>query len=142
MVTILETVADYAPRIKDADMLTEYVRQSLKRTITHKIASDGELKVLTIDPAIEKQISASVRTGEHGAYLTLAPDAAQKIIDSLARQVERFNQAGIMPVVLVSPAVRMYFKRLTEQALPDLIVVSYNEIENDVKVQSLGAVAA
>jgi len=142
IVTILETIADYAPKIKDTDVLTEFVRQRLKRTITHKIAPDGELKVLTIDPNLENKITSSVRSTEHGTYLAIDPDTAQKIIDNLSEQVNKFNQAGLTPVVLVSPAVRMYFKRLTEQALPDLCVVSYNEIENDVKVMALGAVAA
>jgi flagellar biosynthesis protein FlhA len=98
--------------------------------------------VMTIDPAVEKQITSSVRSSDHGSYLALEPDVAQSIIDNLNSEVEKFNQAGLSPVVLVSPAVRMYFKRLTEQAIPDLFVVSYNEIENDVKVTSVGAVAA
>lgn len=142
IVTILETIADNAPKIKDPDVLTEYVRQSLRRTITHKIAPDGELKVLTIDPAVESKILSSVRSSDHGTYLALDPDDAQNIINNLSDQVEKFNQAGLTPIVLVSPAVRFYFKRLTEQALPDLCVVSYNEIENDVKVMAVGAVAA
>lgn len=141
-ITILETIADNAPRIKDTDVLTEYVRQSLKRTITHKVAPDGDLKVMTIDPAVEKKITSSVRTSDHGAYLAIEPDVAQSIIDNLKHEVEKFNKAGIAPVVLVSPVVRMYLKRLTEQALPDLCVVSYNEIDNDVKVTAVGAVAA
>jgi flagellar biosynthesis protein FlhA len=141
-VTILETIADNAPRIKDPDLLTEFVRQSLRRTITHKIAPNGDLKVMTIDPVVEKQITSSVRSSEHGSFLALDPDTAQGIIDKLAEEVERFNKAGLPPVVLVSPAVRMHFKRLTHQVLPDLFVVSYNEIENDVKVTAVGEVAA
>lgn len=142
MVTILETIAEFAPKIKDADMMTEYVRQSLRRTISHKVAPEGDLKVLTIDPMVEKQITSSVRSTEHGTYLAIDPDTAQNIINSLKNEVDKFSKAGLMPVVLVSPAVRMYFKRLTEQAIPDLFVISYNELENDVKVQALGAVAA
>lgn len=141
-VTILETIADNAPRVKDTDILTEYVRQKLKRTITHMIAPDGDLKVLTIDPAVEKKITSSVRSSDHGTYLALEPDVAQSIIDNLSREVDKFNKAGIQPVVLVSPVVRMYLKRLTEQALPDLFVVSYNEIEDDVKITAVGAIAA
>lgn len=142
MVTILETIAEFAPKIKDADMMTEYVRQSLRRTISHKVAPEGDLKVLTIDPMVEKQITSSVRSTDHGTYLAIDPDTAQNIINSLKNEVDKFSKAGLMPVVLVSPAVRMYFKRLTEQAIPDLFVISYNELENDVKVQALGAVAA
>ena len=142
VVTILETIADNAPRVKDTDVLTEYVRQSMKRTITHKIAPDGDLKVMTIDPSVEKQITSSVRSSDHGTYLALDPDIAQGIIDNLSSEVDKFNQAGLTPVVLVSPAVRMYFKRLTEQVIPGLYVISYNEIENDIKVTAVGAVAA
>ena len=141
-VTILETIADNAPRIKDPDILTEFVRQSLRRTITHRIAPDGDLKVMTIDPAVEKQITASVRSSENGSFLALDPDTAQGIVDRLVQEVERFNKAGLPPVVLVSPAVRMHFKRLSQQVIPELFVVSYNEIENDVKVTAVGEVAA
>jgi flagellar biosynthesis protein FlhA len=141
-VTILETIADNAPRVKDADVLTEYVRQSLKRTITHKVAPEGEMKVMTIDPSVEKKIASSVRSSDRGTYLALDPATAQSIIDNLSAETEKFSKAGLMPVILVSPVIRMYFKRLTEQSLPDLCVVSYNEIENDVKITSVGAIAA
>lgn len=142
MVTILETLADNSPRIKDTDVLTEYVRQSLRRTITREIAPDGDLKVLTIDPEVEKTIASSVRSSDRGTYLALDPNTAQGIIDNISTEIEKFNKAGLTPVMLVSPAVRMYVKRLTEQVIPDLFVVSYNEIENDIKVTAVGAIAA
>lgn len=142
METILETISDHTPRVKDPDMLTEFVRQSLRRTISHKIAPDGDLKVLTISPQVEKEITQSVRQTDTGTYLAMEPAAAQNILSSLSEKVGKCGEAGIMPVVLVSPVVRMYFKRLTEQSLPDVVVVSYNEIENDVKIHSVGAIAA
>jgi len=142
MVTILETVADHSAKVKDADMLTEFVRQALKRTISHKLAPEGELKVITIDPQVEKLITASVRHTEQGAYLTLEPDKAQSIIDNLSATVGKCSELGLEPVVLVSPVVRVYLKRLTEQVLPKLMVISYNELENNVKVQAVSAVAA
>ncbi|HEX3026324.1 MAG TPA: flagellar biosynthesis protein FlhA [Clostridia bacterium] len=142
LVTILETLADHAPKIKDTDLLTEYVRQSLKRSISRKFAPEGTLNVLTVDPQIEKMITSAVRQTDGGTYLALDPDKAQTVINSLSEQVAQFEKAGIPPVVLASPVVRMYFKKMTEQVMPDLTVVSYNELENDVRIQALGAVAA
>lgn len=142
MVTILESVAEHAPKLKDTDLLTEFVRQSLRRTITRKLAASGELKVITIDPQVEKLITASVRHTDQGAYLNLEPDKAQSIIDNLSSTVEKCSELGIEAVVLVSPVVRMYLKRLTEQVLPQLIVISYNELENSVRVQAIGLIAA
>jgi flagellar biosynthesis protein FlhA len=140
MVSILECISEQSGKIKDIDLLTEYVRQSLRRTISHKLAPLGELKVLTIDPQVEKMISSSVRQTEHGAYLALEPDKAQKIIQNLNQEVARISQTGNQPIVVVSPVVRMYFKKLTEQIIPDLTVISYNELENNVRVQAVGAV--
>ena len=142
LVTILETVSEHAAKIKDIDILTEYVRQSLKRTITRKIAPGGEIKVLTVDPQVEKMISSSVRQTEHGAYLALEPDRAQGIIRNLSKEMEKASGLGFTPVVVVSPVVRLYFKRLTEQMMPDLAVISYNELENNVRVQAIGTVVA
>jgi flagellar biosynthesis protein FlhA len=142
MVSILETLAEYAGKIKDTDLLTEYARQSLRRTISRKVAPDGNLQVLTVDPQVEKMITSSVRQTEGGTYLALEPDKARDILQSLSQQVGRLTDRGGPPVVLVSPVVRMYFRKLTEQSMPELAVISYNELENDVKVQAVGAVAA
>ena len=142
METILETVADHAAKIKDMDMLTEFVRQSLKRTISRKLAPSGELKVITVDPQVEKLITASVRNTEQGAYLALDPDTAQGILDKIGRTAKKLDGLGLDPVVLVSPLARMYLKRLTEQVLPKLTVISYNELESNIRVQAVGAVAA
>jgi flagellar biosynthesis protein FlhA len=142
LVTILECVSEQSGKIKDIDLLTEYVRQSLKRSISHKLAPLGELKVLTIDPQVEKMISSSVRQTEHGAYLALEPDKAQNIMQNLNEEVTRLTQTGNQPIVIVSPVVRMYFKKLTEQIMPELTVISYNELENNVRVQAVGAVVS
>ena len=142
MVTILETVADHAAKVKDMDLLTEFVRQSLRRTISRKLAPGGELKVITVDPQVEKQITSSVRSTDQGAYLALDPDTAQGILDNIGRSVEKMDRLGLDPVVLVSPLARMYLKRLTEQVLPQLTVISYNELESNIKVQAVSAVAA
>lgn len=142
MVGILETLADHAPKLKDPDLLAEFVRQGLRRTISHKIAPQGELQVITVDPQLEQTINQSVRQTENGPYLAMDPDKAQTMIDNLAALAAKCSNAGIEPVVLVAPQTRLYLKRLTEQALPDLTVISFNELETDVKVQALGAVAA
>lgn len=142
MVGVLETLADHAPKLKDPDLLAEFVRQSLRRTISHKYAPDGELKVITVDPQLEQMINQSVRQTENGPYLAMEPDKAQTVIDNLSTLVQKCGEAGIEPVVLVAPQTRLYLKRLTEQALPDLAVISYNELENNIRVQALGAIAA
>lgn len=142
MVGILETVADHAPKLKDPDLLAEFVRQGLRRTISHLYAPQGTLQAITVDPALEQLITQSVRHTENGAYLALDPDKAQSIVDSLSAMAQKCGEAGLEPVVLASPVARLYIKRMTEQALPDLAVISYNELESTVQVQALGAVAA
>ena len=142
MVGVLETVADHAPKLKDPDLLAEFVRQALSRTISHLYAPQGVLQAITVDPALEQMITQSVRHTENGSYLALDPDKAQSVINSLSAMAQRCSDAGIDPVVLASPVARLYIKRMTEQALPDLTVISYNELESTVQVKALGAVAA
>ncbi len=141
MITILETLADYAPVTRDIDMLTEYVRQSLGRAISGKYLTGNESKVITLDPELEKLIINSVKKTEIGSYLALEPNMAEKIINNVTKQVQKLVEMGQQPIILASPLVRLYFKRLTESELPDLIVLSYNELDNSVKVQSVGMVA-
>ena len=142
MVTILETVSDHAANIKDPDLLAEYVRQSLKRTISHKFAPEGSIKALVMDPQTEKLITANAKHTESGIYIALEPDKAQNILNNIEKQVGRLTQAGLDPLVLTSPGVRLYLRKLTEQAMPDLIILSYGELENNVSVQAVGAIAA
>ena len=125
--TIFETLADYAPTTRDTDILTEYARQSLKRAISSKFFPANETtSVVTLDPKIEQEIMASVKQTEQGAYLTLDPDRTKKIIASVEKEVKKLEELGKSPIVITSPIVRMYFKRLTEDYIKDLIVVSYN----------------
>lgn len=141
LVTVLETLADYAATTRDTDILTEYVRQALKPAISSKYFPSGEsTSVVTLDPKVEQDIMDSVKQTEQGAYLTIAPDRAQKIIQSLKNEVEKLEKLGKTPIVLASPIVRMYFKKLTSDYFKDLIVVSYNEIGSDVELQSMGMV--
>lgn len=143
MVTIFETLADHAAATRDTDILTEYVRQSLKRAITNKYFPMNETtSVVTLDPKVEQEIMGSVKQTEQGAYLTLDPDKTKSIMASVETEVGKLEKLGKNPIVITSPIVRMYFKRLTEDYYKDLIVVSYNEIDTNVELQSVGMVTA
>lgn len=142
MVTILETLADYGPITRDPDMLTEYVRQALSRAITKQFINNKKAKVVTIDATLEQRIMESIQQSEHGSYLSLDPVTTQSVLNSLAEQVQKLMSVGEQPIILTSPIVRFYFKRLTEQLSSELIVLSYNEIDSSVEVQSIGTVGA
>lgn len=140
METILETISDYAPSVKDADMLTEYVRQSLKRTITHRYAEAGQIKVLSLSAKIENAIINSVKRVDGGAYLALDPENIQKIIAATTERITQMKKLVQVPVILTSPIVRIYFKRLLDQFYPNVVVLSFNDIDSSVQIQSLGAI--
>ena len=143
LVTIFETLADYAPTTHDTDILTEYVRQSLKRAISGKYFSAGETtSVVTLDPKLEQDIMGSVKQTETGAYLTLDPDRTKAILKSVGSETKKLEDAGKNPIIMTSPIVRMYFKRMTEDYFRDLIVISYNEVESNIELQSVGMVTA
>ena len=141
LVTIFETLADNAATTRDTDVLTEYVRQSLKRAISNKYFPANEMtSVVTLDPKVEQEIMNSVKQTEQGAYINLDPDRTKGILASVGDEVEKIEELGKNPIIITSPIVRMYFKKITEEQFKDLIVVSYNEIENDVELQSIGMV--
>ncbi|HHU70969.1 MAG TPA: flagellar biosynthesis protein FlhA [Clostridiales bacterium] len=141
LVTIFETLADYAPTTRDTDVLTEYVRQSLKRAISSKYFPAGEMtNVVTLDPKVEQEIMGSVKQTEQGAYLTLDPEVTGKIMESVQVELNKLEELGKNPIIITSPIVRMYFKRLTQDYFKDLIIVSYNEIDSNVELQSIGMV--
>ena len=143
LLSIMETLADYAPTTRDTDILTEYVRQSLKRAISTKYFAPNEsTSVVTLDPKIEQEIMGSVKQTETGAFLNLDPARARAIIDSVGNEVRKLENLGKNPIVITSPIVRMYFKRLTEDYYKDLVVVSYNEVDSNVELQSVGKVTA
>lgn len=143
LLSIFETLADYAPTTRDTDILTEYVRQSLKRAISNRFFPANETtSVVTLDPKVEQEIMGSVKQTEQGAYLNLDPEKTKAIMESLGNEVQKLENLGKNPIVITSPIVRIYFKRLTEDYYKDLIVVSYNEIESNVELQSVGMVTA
>lgn len=141
LVTICEVLADYATSIKDTDVLTEYVRQGLSRAISKRVFSAGTNKVITLDPAIEQQIMEHVQHTEQGAYIALDPKTIQVIVNQLKKEINKLTSIGLQPIILTSPIVRIYFKQLTMQYIPDLTVISYNEVEQNVEVQSIGMVS-
>lgn len=141
LVTIFETLADYAPTTRDTDVLTEYARQSLKRAISNKYFPASEVtNVVTLDPKVEQDIMNSVKQTEQGAYLTLDPEKTKNIMNSVEEEIQKLENIGRNPIVITSPIVRMYFKKLTQDYFRDLIVISYNEIESNVELQSVGMV--
>ena len=141
LISIFETLADYASTSRDPDVLTEYARQSLKRAISHKYFPSAETtSVVTLDPKIEQEIMGSVKQSEQGAYLALDPEKTQGIIHSVEEEIQKLENLGKNPIIITSPIVRMYFKKLTQDYFKDLIVISYNEIDSNVELQSVGMV--
>ena len=143
LLTILETLADYAPSTRDTDILTEYVRQALKRAISSRYFAQNETtSVVTLDPKVEQEIMSSVKQTETGAFLNMDPARSRAIIEAVGKEVQKLENLGRTPIIITSPIVRIYFKRLTEDYYRDLVVVSYNEVESNVELQSVGMVTA
>ncbi len=143
LLTIFETLADHAQTTRDTDVLTEYVRQALKRAISSKYFPANETtSVITLDPKIEQEIMSSVKQTEQGAYLTLDPERTRAIMNSVETEIQKLESLGKSAIIITSPIVRMYFKKLSEDYFKDLIVVSYNEVESNVELQSVGMVTA
>ena len=143
LVTILETLADHAAVTRDPDILTEYARQGLKRAISSKYFTVGEVtNVVTVDPAIEQEIMNSVKNTEQGSYLSLDPERSKKIVEALGNELKKLEDMGKNPIVITSPIVRMYFRNLAKDYYKDIIVISYNEVESNVELQSVGMVTA
>ncbi len=143
MITIMETLADYAKITKDADVLTEYVRQALKRQISKQYGGDKQtISALTLDPSLEEKLRESIQHSEFGSYLALDPDVAQGMIDKLSRQYQDLSQKGITPIVICAPILRLYFKRLIERFISNMVVLSYNEIDSNINVEVIGMVSS
>ncbi|MCL2840390.1 MAG: flagellar biosynthesis protein FlhA [Defluviitaleaceae bacterium] len=140
-VTILETLADYAPITRDTDMLTEYVRQALRRAISKKFFGQGVNTVITLDPALEQTLTGNIQKTEIGSFVNIDQQLSQRVFDSLKKEVAKLTQLGVLPIILTSPFVRMYFKQLVEEIAPDLVVLSYGEIDQSAEVQSVGMVS-
>ncbi len=140
MDTILETISNFASSVHDPELLTEYVRQALRRTITRQWSEGGQIKVITLDSTVEKTIINSISKNEHGTYLALDPQTTQKIITELTKCIKNVKDIVTTPVILTSPIVRLYFSKLMQQFYPKAVVLSFNELENNVQIQAVANV--
>jgi flagellar biosynthesis protein FlhA len=141
LLTIIEAMADWAPSIKQLDLLTEYMRQALSRTITRQyVTADGELMVVNLSHSLERKISEAIKRSDQGEYLAIDPHLAQEIMQRLAARLEKFGQLNLQPIVLCSAHLRMHVKKLVDRFIPNLTILSYDEIMPNVKIQSLAVV--
>ena len=142
LLTILETLADSAPLSKDPDILTEYVRQKLSRSLVKQYEGpDGVLPIITLDPQMEDLLREKIQRGEQGVYLALEPSLAQKILRSIHQTLERLGQLPVQPILLCSPVIRRHLKKLLDRFLPQVVVLSHSELTSQAKIQSLGMVS-
>ena len=141
METILETVADVGATVKDITQITESIRIALKRTITRKFCQGGQMRVLTLDSELEKVIVTSLTKGEQGVYTALSPDTMQSLISQVGEGIKKFNDLSQDVVILTSQVIRIYLYRLLEQFYPNVYVLSFQEIANNVQIQSIGNIA-
>lgn len=141
LLTIFETLADYAPMTKNITHLTEYVRQGLARTIVKQYqGEDGQIRLISLDPRIENRISEAIQHTEKESYLSLEPQLAQRVLSRIREAMEEFLAANLQPIILCAPLIRPHIKKLTERFLPRLVVLSHNEIPESVTIQSQGMV--
>lgn len=138
METIMETIVDASMTVKDLDSVTEHIRMALKRTITRKFCEGGSMKVITLDADLEKNIITSLTSGDQGMYLALSPDVMQKVITKLGEEIKKFNGFSQPPVILTSQVVRVHVQHLIEQFYPNVYVLSFNEINNNIQIQAVG----
>lgn len=139
--TIMETIIDASMAVKDLDSVTEHIRMALKRTITRKFCEGGSMKVITLDADLEKNIITSLTAGDQGMYLALSPDVMQTVITKLGEEIKKFNGFSQPPVVLTSQVVRVHVHHLIEQFYPNVYVLSFNEINNNIQIQAVGNIA-
>lgn len=137
--TTMEVIADTGLPVKDLDGIIEHIRAALKRTITRMYCEDGSMKVITLDSELERTMAGSLTKGGDGHYLALSPDILQSIIQQTADQLRKFNGISQTPVILTSQIMRIHFYRLIEQFYPNVRVLSFNEIANNVQIQSIGS---
>jgi flagellar biosynthesis protein FlhA len=142
LLTIVETLADFAPMGKDPDLLTEYVRQRIAKAMLAPYLQDGKvLQVIMLDRNLEEILSKNIKHTEHGSYLALDPRLAEEVIKAVTEQVEQQVSLNTQPVVMTSPGIRRHFRKLIEPSLPSVFVVSHAEIVDDINLQANGKVS-
>ncbi|MCI8994174.1 MAG: flagellar biosynthesis protein FlhA [Lachnospiraceae bacterium] len=137
--TTLESISETGLPVKDVDNLIEHIRTALKRTITRLYCEDGSMKVITMDSELERTMVSCLSKGERGYYLALSPDVLQSLINQLTVQLKKFNSLSQTPVILTSQVMRVHFYRLIDQFYPNVRVLSFNEISNNIQIQSIGS---
>ena len=138
---ILETLGDYASRTKDPTLLTEYVRHRLARQIcTRYRDAENQLHVVAMDPAMEDRIRAGFEHNERGIFVRMSPQAVEATCVAIRGPIEKLTAAGHAPVLLVSPPIRAALKQMTENHLPQLVILSFNEVTRDTKIVTVGMV--
>lgn len=142
METILETIAEDYGMNKDPDNILEDIRAGLKRTITRQFCEDGQMKVIVLDAELEKTIIGSMTKNNQGIYLALNPQVMQRVISQMSDELKKFQDFAQEPVVLTSQVIRIYVYRLLEQFYPNINVLSFNEISNNIQIQAIGTITA
>ena len=141
LVSILETLADNVHMTKDPEMLTEFARVALSRSICKEYQNnEGTINVITLDPGIEQTIQASIQRTEQGSFLTIDPMVGQEILQAISQQVDALSEKGLQPILLTSPPIRPALRKLTERSFPSLVLLSWNEIAPKVNVNSVAMV--
>ncbi|MDH3392374.1 MAG: flagellar biosynthesis protein FlhA [Desulfobulbaceae bacterium] len=141
LLTICETLADHAPMSKDPDILTEYVRQKLSRSIIASFLDDqGNLPVLTLATRTEDILRESIRQTEQGAYLSLEPNLAQRLLEAIEETAEKITGDGYQPIIITTAILRRHLRQLLERFMPQILVLSHNELTTTTKIQSLGSI--
>ncbi|MED4203795.1 flagellar biosynthesis protein FlhA [Neobacillus mesonae] len=138
--TIFEALADYSVYTKNPDILTEYVRQALARQLTSQFVRNGVVHAIQVGAGIEKKLAESIQRTEHGDILTIDPESSNQLVLTFTQKIEQMAQLGIRPIILTSSGIRMYVRQLVERSLADVPILSYNELEPNVEVQSVGVV--
>ena len=140
METILETISDTVSFSRDTDLIVETVRTALKRTITRKYCEGGQMKVITLDAELEKMMVQSISKSEQGVYLALSPEVMQSMLSQMTEQFKKFHELSGGPIILTSQVIRIHFYRLIEQFFPNVRVLSFNEIANNIQIQAIGTI--
>ena len=139
--TMLEAMADWAPAVKQLDQLTEHVRQALSRSITKQyLDSEGQLIALSLGQSAEHRIAENIQHTDQGNYLAINPRTAQRLMQKIASQLDGFAPYGTQPLLLCSAQIRIHLKKMADRFIPNLVVLSYEEITPSITIQSIGVV--
>lgn len=141
LITIVETIGEYATITKNADILTGYVRQSLARSITKQYSDkDGNVTVMVMSPDVEDKINRSIQHTDFESFVSPEPTIVKKLVTSLQRLVSAFTSSGLQPIILCSPNTRIHFRKILEKFYPNMVILSHNEITREANIKSLGMV--